>query len=535
MMNIRRNRSLLPRTVFVHLRMSSPGFSRSAQALASNEEESVGSSKRECYDASTWKVLDSRVAGINKASISASTWKVLNILRTRGFQAYLVGGCVRDLLLKKTPKDFDVITSASLKEVKGQFHRAIIVGRRFPICQVFITGSIVEVSSFETTRKNSKERQPISSSKMAAVCDNDSLIRWNNCLHRDFTINSLFYDPSSNKIYDYVDGIKDLMSLKVRTVIPAHLSFEEDCARILRGIRIAARLGLTFSRETAQAIRDVSSIVSTLDKSRLMMEMNFLLAYGAAESSVLLLHKFKILEIVLPVHAVYMSRQMTGESSQRGNMLLKLLSFADKLLSADRPCDGSLWLGLLAFHLALLLRPQDTVVVWAFASVLYHGDWGTAAAVNFAKERASAHQFCPELHSSPVDRPDDPSIREKVSGLASLVKSTVRSFVYVDAMKELTSKIAPGTSTKPLVFVSPKMGKTVAEIFNLPEHQAKSSDGPRGIDFIRLKKGNPDEVRFVMGKVIIDAMNSGITATAKEGGLADDLAAPSSLYELFRR
>nr|GEY76676.1 polynucleotide adenylyltransferase family protein [Tanacetum cinerariifolium] len=106
------------------------------------------------------------------------------------FEAYLVGGCVRDLILNRIPKDFDVITTADLHQVKKQFHRSVIVGRRFPICRVSIKGSVIEVSSFKTLAKHSEDKERFLQSQMPKGCDKSDLKLWKNSMHRDFTVNS---------------------------------------------------------------------------------------------------------------------------------------------------------------------------------------------------------------------------------------------------------------------------------------------------------------------------------------------------------
>ncbi|KAK9948263.1 hypothetical protein M0R45_003847 [Rubus argutus] len=186
-------------------------------------------------DMSNWKKVDARVLGIKPTMISQSSWTVLKILQGEGFEAYLVGGCVRDLILKRIPKDFDVITTANLKQIKNQFHRAHIVGQRFPICMVHVKGSchrgwlVNIVSSFATVAKQHSDKEEVTFSQMPKGCNKKDFIRWRNSMHRDFTINSLFFDPFSNKIYDYANGMADLRSLKLRSLVPAKLSFQEDC------------------------------------------------------------------------------------------------------------------------------------------------------------------------------------------------------------------------------------------------------------------------------------------------------------------
>lgn len=145
--------------------------------------------KEGLLDTSIWKTVDSRKYGITRASISPSTRTVLKILQVNGYEAYLVGGCVRDLLLGKTPKDYDVVTNASLREIKKNFHRSFIVGSQFPICHVYISGNMIEVSSFETIPMNSITRNAVSFSDMSNLCDWKNFVRWRDSMRRDFTIN----------------------------------------------------------------------------------------------------------------------------------------------------------------------------------------------------------------------------------------------------------------------------------------------------------------------------------------------------------
>ncbi|RZC17433.1 Poly(A) polymerase I isoform B [Glycine soja] len=304
--------------------------------------------------------------------IGSTTKKVLNGLRKKGYDVYLVGGCVRDLILKKTPKDFDIITSAELKEVTRTFSWSEIVGKRFPVCHVHMDDTIVEVSSFDTTK--CKAGMEFSHHIEApSGCGKKDHLRWMNCLNRDFTINGLMLDPYARIAYDYFGGIEDIRKAKVRTVIPAETSFQEDCARILRAIRIAARLGFSISKETAHFIKNLSSSVLSLDKGRLLMEMNYMLAFGSGEASLRLLWKFGLLDILLPFQAAYFAQHGFQRRDRRTNMLLSLFSNLDKLLAPNRPCHNSLWVGILALHKALSDRPRNPLAVAAFSLAVHNG------------------------------------------------------------------------------------------------------------------------------------------------------------------
>ncbi|KAI0489041.1 hypothetical protein KFK09_028882 [Dendrobium nobile] len=467
------------------------------------------------FDTSAWKIVDSRTFGIRKESILPSTLLVLKTLQTNGYVAYLVGGCVRDLILKRTPKDFDVITTATLKQIKMQFRHCIIIGRRFPICQVYLSGHVIEVSSFNTTVRNEDKQEEIILPQLSNNYNDGDFACWKNCMKRDFTINCLFFDPFKYKIYDFVGGIKDLRASKVRTVNPPHLAFKEDCAKILRGMRIAARLGLQFSKETETAIQDLSSSVLTLNKERLMLEMNFMMAHGAASSSINLLKKFKLLDLLLPAHAAYLTFQSNKPSAQRSIMLMDLLMNADKLLRADRPCSCDLWLGLLAFHLALVHNPQDSLVIWTFSSILYHGTWNEAVASS-----DDLIYFVPEILPPSIVKLDELLLKE-TSRFASLVKSSVEVLTDSNVLRQFLDNYGP-LSSECLVFVAPNTGRKVSKLFdvidiclnshgkeegNLHVKEEKSSRKMRAeINYELLKKGDLNETRFVLGKIIMDTM-----------------------------
>uniref|UniRef100_A0A453J2H8 Poly A polymerase head domain-containing protein n=1 Tax=Aegilops tauschii subsp. strangulata TaxID=200361 RepID=A0A453J2H8_AEGTS len=151
---------------------------------------SSSASRPGSIDPSSWKYFDSRAVGIPAGAIPRNCMAVLQMLKRKGFEAYLVGGCVRDLLLKRAPKDFDVITTASLKEIKEHvFSRCFIVGNRFPICLVRWRGSLFEVSSFKTNTTQVKGNENVNCSEDTDGRDGGDILRWKDSLRRDFTVN----------------------------------------------------------------------------------------------------------------------------------------------------------------------------------------------------------------------------------------------------------------------------------------------------------------------------------------------------------
>ncbi|XP_052175888.1 uncharacterized protein LOC127790412 isoform X2 [Diospyros lotus] len=452
-----------------------------------NDQNSVNSSRRGGSKSVEWKKLSSKDLGISNSMITKPTRVVLNGLKRKGFDVYLVGGCVRDLILKRTPKDFDIITSAELKEVVRTFSRCEIVGRRFPICHVHIKNMIVEVSSFSTRASSSF------SFESPMDCDDKDYIRWRNCLQRDFTINGLMFDPYANLVYDYMGGVEDIRKAKVRTIIRASLSFLEDCARILRAMRIAARLGFRFTRETAQSIKSLSCSVLKLDKGRILMEMNYLLAYGSAEASLRLLWKYGLLEILLPIQS--------------------LLSNMDKLLAPDTPCHSSLWVVILAFHKALSDHPRDPLVVAAFSLAVYNGG-DVSEAINIARkisipcEMSFYELLQPQKMGFKV-------LKDEVMDLASSVKCFLTNMTdeyFVSQAMSMYDK-APFSN---LVFIPLGLYSRACRIFECAMEGGKEKGfvpkQGREIDYELLAEGNLKEVRHVFARVVFDTVfpiNSG--------------------------
>ncbi|PIA27327.1 hypothetical protein AQUCO_08000004v1 [Aquilegia coerulea] len=466
----------------------------------------VNSYKGDEFKGPNWKKISTKELGITTQRIAKPTRVVLNALRKKGYEVYLVGGCVRDLILNRTPKDYDILTSAELREVVRTFAQCEIVGKRFPICHVHISHTIVEVSSFSTTSR--KSNKSISNFfRRPPGCDEQDYRRWKNCLRRDFTINGLMLDPYAKLVYDYLGGMEDIRKAKVRTVIPADSSFREDCARILRGVRIAARLGFRFSKETAYSVKDLSCSIMNLDKGRLLMEMNYMLAYGSAEASLRMLWKVGLLEILLPIQAAYFVSQGFRRRDKRSNMLLSLFSSLDKLLAPDRPCHGSLWVAILAFHIALSDHPRDPLVVAAFTLAVYNGG-DLLEAVKIARSISQSHDNSfPELIRTQKVDLDDVVISE-VRDLATSVLTAVSWMTDESFVSQAMAKY-PQAPYSNLVFISLGLYLRVCKIFDcLKRGSGKDfiTKRRKNIDYEYLAMGNLQEVRQIFARVVFDTV-----------------------------
>ncbi|XP_051148011.1 uncharacterized protein LOC127263101 [Andrographis paniculata] len=495
------------RNYFLQVRV---GYAAAVDAFYSTETDKVtdrSSSGGATGKAPQWKKLKSEELGICTKKISRPTRVVLNGLKSSGFEVYLVGGCVRDLILNRIPKDFDIITSAELREVVRLFSRSEIIGRRFPICHVHIGNTTVEVSSF-STRAQRYGRNLSWDPEKPLSCDENDYVRWSNCLQRDFTINGLLFDPYKKLVYDYMGGVNDIRKAKVRTIKPASLSLTEDCARILRAIRIAARLGFRFSKETALAVKKLSGSVIRLDRGRLLMEVNYMMAYGSAEASLRLLWKLGLLDILLPVQAAYFVRNGFVRRDKRYNMLLSLFANLDKLLAPDRPCNNSLWFAILAFNAALSEQPRDPTVISAFSLALNNGG-DLPEACNIARRINKQHDSSfPEL-SEPQNLDSD-TLMEDVLDLAASVRTALMNMTDVHFVSQAMAKY-PEAPISDLVFFPLPLYLRACKIFECiggGGERIKRCGGKHGskIDYEWLAMGSVKEVRHVFARVVFDTI-----------------------------
>ncbi|CAN1133421.1 Poly(A) polymerase I [Linum perenne] len=424
-----------------------------------------------------WKKLNSMELGISTSMISKPTRKVLNVLKKRGFEVYLVGGCVRDLILKRTPKDFDIITSAELNEVSS-FSTA---GPKF------------------LSDNNNDFGNPVDG-------EQKDIARSDDCMRRDFTINGLMFDPYARIVYDYIGGLEDIRKAKVRTVIPASKSFQEDCARILRAVRIAARLGFRFSQDTARCIKNLSRSILRLDKSRIMMEMNYMLAYGSAEASLRLLWKFGLLELLLPIQAAYFVQNGFRRRDTGSNMLLSLFSNLDRLVAPDKPCHSSLWVGILAFHKAMSEQPRNPMVVATFCLAIHNGG-DMVEALKIAKRIGKQYDksYDEVSEAQPVD---SRVLVEEVMDLSESVKQELSRMTDEHYVSKAMAKY-PKAPYSNLVFIPLELYLRVSKIFECvggrKEREYRVKQG-RKINHKLLSVGNLQEVRHTFARIVFDTV-----------------------------
>ena len=207
-------------------------------------------------------------------------------LRGAGFDAYLVGGCVRDLLLGRTPKDFDIASDATPEEVREVFPRVRVVGRRFRLAHVRIRHEVIEVSTFRRAHDDAGDgRRPVMSSQGVILRDNAYGAIDEDAFRRDFTANALYYDPIGHVLLDYCGGLLDIEERTLRVIGDPERRFREDPVRILRALRFVAKLELKLHEETERAIAPTRAMLDAIAPARLFDEFGKLFMAGAGEQT----------------------------------------------------------------------------------------------------------------------------------------------------------------------------------------------------------------------------------------------------------
>src|SRR5512145_2543906 len=203
---------------------------------------------------------------VSRKDIDPDALKVLYRLKNHNFLAYLVGGGVRDLLLGRRPKDFDIGTSAHPQQVKRLFRNCFVVGRRFRLCHVRFGSKVIEVSTF-------RRQAPTEEGETLIRRDNTFGTPEEDAFRRDFTVNALFYDIGTFSVIDYVGGLEDLARRIIRTIGAPDVRFREDPVRMLRDVALAARLGFKIEAETLESIRSLRGEIVKSSSARIIEEM----------------------------------------------------------------------------------------------------------------------------------------------------------------------------------------------------------------------------------------------------------------------
>jgi poly(A) polymerase len=288
---------------------------------------------------------------LSRKQMSPNAVRTLYRLRQRDFVAYLVGGCVRDLLLERTPKDFDIATDATPGQIKRLFRNCRLIGRRFRLAHLHFQDEIIEVATFRRSARtpddSDREETDPDSRPYRHIKDADGMVLRDNvfgtpeedALSRDFTINALFYNIADFSVIDYSTGLTDLMQRLIRLIGDPYVRFTEDPVRMLRAVRFAASHGFIIEPATWKALCELSSTISRVPTARLYEEIQKIFLLGSARPVLNLLDSSGLLAALFP--GLY---QWMYECSNRLALLQATLEGLDQIYRNGTPPSPSLFL-----------------------------------------------------------------------------------------------------------------------------------------------------------------------------------------------
>jgi poly(A) polymerase len=284
-----------------------------------------------------------RTHGIDKRNISTAALKTAEGLHKAGFRALIVGGAVRDLMLGRIPKDFDMVTDATPEQVRQVFRRSRIIGRRFRIVHVMFGNETIEVTTFRGSH--------LSDEGDAAVAESGRILRDNvfgsqeeDAARRDFSINALYYDPVTEEVWDYHHGVPDIKAHVLRIIGEPETRYREDPVRMLRAVRLSAKLGMKLDRATEKPIPRLADLLQDVAPSRLFEEMLKLFLSGHAMESAAALRQHGLHHGVLPLLDVVLEQPM-GE-----RFVTLALQNTDQRVLEDKPVSPAFLFATLLWH-----------------------------------------------------------------------------------------------------------------------------------------------------------------------------------------
>ncbi len=277
---------------------------------------------------------------IRRSQISRGAQDVIRKLQQAGFKAFIVGGAVRDLLLGLAPKDFDLATDATPEQVKPLFRRAFIIGRRFRLVHVLAGPETIEVSTFRAQQTG----DDAADEHGRLLSDNVFGSQAQDALRRDFTINALYFDPTTEEVWDYVGGVADVRARRIRLIGDPVIRLREDPVRMLRAARLAAKLGIGIERKTAAPIPELAPLLENVPPARVFDEMEKLLLSGHAVESIKSLRRHGLHHGVLPLLDVILEQPL-------GQRFIDLaLANTDERVRTGKPVTSAFMFATLLWH-----------------------------------------------------------------------------------------------------------------------------------------------------------------------------------------
>ncbi len=251
---------------------------------------------------------------VSRKHIGDNALKVLSRLRRAGYDAYLVGGCVRDLMIGKIPKDFDVSTNAHPEQIKKVFSNCRLVGRRFRLAHIHFGREVIEVATFRAPHH--REGESLQHEDGRILRDNVYGTEEEDAWRRDFTVNALYYDISDFSIRDHVGAMADIESRTLRMIGDPYERYKEDPVRMLRAIRFAAKLGFSIEPLTQAPIKELGAMLKDIPSSRLFDELLKLFHGAAAVRAFQLLREYDLSRYLFPLTDEYFKRNVDSSAER---------------------------------------------------------------------------------------------------------------------------------------------------------------------------------------------------------------------------
>ncbi|MEK1904239.1 MAG: polynucleotide adenylyltransferase PcnB [Pseudomonas sp.] len=306
--------------------------------------------KRNTPHHSSPEVLGPRQHSLQRSQFSRNAVNVVERLQHAGYQAYLVGGCVRDTLLGIHPKDFDVATSATPEQVRAEFRNARVIGRRFKLAHVHFGREIIEVATFRSNHPQGDEEED---SHQSSRNESGRILRDNvygnqedDAQRRDFTINALYFDVTGERILDYARGMHDVRNRLVRLIGDPEQRYLEDPVRMLRAVRFAAKLDFDIEKHSAAPIQRLAPMLRDIPSARLFDEVLKLFLAGYAEHTFELLVEYDLFAPLFPASAAALKRN----PEYAGKLIRQALANTDDRIAQGKTVTP-------AFLFAALLWP----------------------------------------------------------------------------------------------------------------------------------------------------------------------------------
>lgn len=276
---------------------------------------------------------------ISRSNISEPALKVLYRLKKADYDAYLVGGGVRDLLLERRPKDFDIVTDALPEDVGQLFRNSRLIGRRFQLVHVHFGKEIIEVATYRGHEEDSTENSALQGRHMRdgmLIRDNVFGTIEEDAWRRDFTINALYYNIQDFSVIDYTGGLEDLQQKRLRMIGDPRQRYTEDPVRMLRAVRFAAKLGFSIAPETEAPIYELADRLSHVPPARLFEEVLKLFLSGHAVATYELLRKYQLFDKLFPLTAEVL-RPDNSANEHADAFIRQGLANTDARIAQDKP------------------------------------------------------------------------------------------------------------------------------------------------------------------------------------------------------